>query len=55
MLCARHHRKIEDNILAIESYQTEKPYGSRYKLRKEDYEKILRTFLARSRIVHLAG
>lgn len=54
-LCAVHHRRIENYILGVESFLTGNAYGSRYKLEKEDYEKILRTFLARSRIIHMAG
>lgn len=52
-LCDKHHDRLEDIIQGIEAYTYDQPFGGRYKLEREDYERILRNFLARSKVVYI--
>jgi hypothetical protein len=46
-LCFYCHRRLEDIILGIEAFCGERRIGERYKLKKQDYENILLSFLPR--------
>lgn len=46
-LCSYCHRRLEDIILGIEAFVGDRRIGERYKLRKEEYENILLSFLPR--------
>lgn len=46
-LCFYCHRRLEDIILGIEAFCGDRRIGERYKLKKDDYENILISFLPR--------
>lgn len=52
-LCTTCHMRLERHILAVEAFVHDKPFGPRYRLGKEDYEKILRNFLGKSEVIYL--
>lgn len=52
-LCVDCHRKIEDNILAVEAHLGNRWFGNRYKLSKSDYERILHNFIRDRTIIYV--
>lgn len=52
-LCRLCHDKLEANILAVESYEGNVKYGTRFKLERRNYEKILYNFLGDNKIVYV--
>ena len=53
-LCQYHHSKLEDAILAVESFIGNTTIGTRFKLERVDYEKILQSFLRDAKIVYVS-
>ena len=53
-LCVDCHRKIEDNILAVEAHLGNRWFGNRYKLSKSDYERILHNFIRDRTIIYVS-
>lgn len=53
-LCQECHRKIENNILAVESHLGNLPFGVRYKLDRSDYDRITHNFLFGRQIIYVA-
>lgn len=41
LLCLECHIKVENYILAVESFIAGCPFGERFKLQKQEYEEIL--------------
>lgn len=54
-LCQAHHREIENRIAVVESTVGNVPFGIRYKLEKDYYDRILRHYLKTSKIVYVAA
>lgn len=52
-LCRLCHDKLEANILAVESYVGNVKYGTRFKLERKSYEKILQNFLGDKKIIYV--
>ncbi len=52
-LCHDHHLKIETIILAVESFVGGVPFGTRYKLTTEQYNKIHRHWLRDAKIIRM--
>jgi len=53
VLCRECHRRIEERILAVESFIGNVTYGTRYKLDRSDYDRITRLFLRNQPIIYL--
>lgn len=53
-LCRKHHDQLEQNILAVESFIGNVPFGRRFKLHKGSYEKILEAYIHHSTIIHVS-
>lgn len=53
-LCRDCHRRIEDIILAVESHLGNLPFGTRYKLDKSDYDRIVHNFIFGRKIIYVA-
>lgn len=54
IICRKCHDKLESNILAVESFVGNVAYGTRYKLYKESYEKILNKFVNSTKLNYVS-
>lgn len=52
-LCSQCHKKVEYIILSVESFVGNTPFGTRFKLEREAYERILRNFIRNRPIIYV--
>jgi hypothetical protein len=54
ILCVKCHRRIEDVYQAVESFIGNVPFGTRFRLDRSNYDRIVQNFLKNEKIIYLA-
>lgn len=53
VLCRKCHSRIEDLYMAVESFIGNVPFGTRFRLDRSNYDRILQNFLRQENIIYV--